>query len=433
MNRQLKNTFIYLTFILSCFPILSFGTRSVLTIFWSILGVYVFFLQKKKLNLSLDVLIFILPYVLISFSILYSTNKEYGIGELLKMLSFFIFPIIFYLNRSFFSKKQVYKMLYFFSFSILILIFFQVIHVLINFDFISSALTPLEIKSNGYFSINEITEDKIDQIKLRRFRNFIIAITNSHTTYQGLWISFSVFFLGFQFKKTKKKSVKFINLLLITILMSWLFFISARMPLLALVISSLLSVTFFSNFSRIYLISLGVVFSLFLIISISFKNPFSVRVKEYYNTGLTLLKKGSKKSEFNSSNVRNGIYYCDLDLISKSPFFGVGIGDIQDKLNECYNEKVSSDIYTWRDYNSHNQYLFFWISSGVFGFVLFVFLLFYCLIKSLKYSEIIYFYFLSLVALIFFTENLLSRSDGVLFFSFFNALFFFNILKKRIV
>ena len=89
------------------------------------------------------------------------------------------------------------------------------------------------------------------------------------------------------------------------------------MPLLALLISSLLTIIFFSNFSRIKLIKLGLAFSIVLIASVSFKNPFSTRVKEYYNTGFTLLEKSSKTTEFNSSNVRNGIYYCDLELISE--------------------------------------------------------------------------------------------------------------------
>jgi O-antigen ligase len=116
MKGQLKNTFIYLTFMLGCFPILTFVMRSVFTIVWSVFGIYIFISQKKKLNLSLDILIFTLPYLLIVLSLFYSTNKEYGLGVLIQMLSFLIFPIIFYLNRDFFSKKKIYKILDFFSF-----------------------------------------------------------------------------------------------------------------------------------------------------------------------------------------------------------------------------------------------------------------------------------------------------------------------------
>ena len=245
MKGQLKNTFIYLTFMLGCFPILTFVMRSVFTIVWSVFGIYIFISQKKKLNLSLDILIFTLPYLLIVLSLFYSTNKEYGLGVLIQMLSFLIFPMIFYLNRGFFSQKKIYKVLDFFSFSVLILVLFQVIQVLLNFDFVSSAITLQEIKSNGYLSLNEISEDKIDQIKLRRFRNFIIKISNTHTTYQGLWISLSIFYLGLKSFASEKTIVKIINIVVISIFILWFYLISARMPFIALVFSLILIILFF--------------------------------------------------------------------------------------------------------------------------------------------------------------------------------------------
>ena len=40
--------FLFFSILLGCFPILTFGMRSVLTIIWSVFGVYIFFKQKKK-------------------------------------------------------------------------------------------------------------------------------------------------------------------------------------------------------------------------------------------------------------------------------------------------------------------------------------------------------------------------------------------------
>lgn len=428
---KLNKIFLFFSVLIGCFPILTFWMRSIITVVWSILGLILFFREKREYVFKKDIWLFIIPFLLLIFSLTYSSNLNKGVSSLIKMLSFLIFPFIFYLNRDFFNTKQISKIIYFFSTSVCCLVVFQIIQVLLNYSFITSSVTLPEIISNGFKLLSEINEEKISQIKLRRFRSFIIAVSNTHATYQGLWISFAVFFLGLQFKKTKKKSVKTINSLLIVIITSWLYFISARMPLLALLISSLLTIIFFSNFSRIKLLKLGLAFFIVLIASVSFKNPFSTRVKEYYNTGLTLLEKSSKTTDFNSSNVRNGIYYCDLELISEFSIFGVGIGDVQDKLNECYREKISSKIYTWTDYNSHNQYLFFWLASGVFGFILFFLFLFYCIKTSIKYSKIFYFFFLLLVSFVFLTENLLSRSDGVIFFSFFNSLLFFNDFKKK--
>ena len=117
--------------------------------------------------------------------------------------------------------------------------------MLLNFDFVSSAITLQEIKSNGYLSLNEISEDKIDQIKLRRFRNFIIKISNTHTTYQGLWISLSIFYLGLKSFASEKTIVKIINIVVISIFILWFYLISARMPFIALVFSLILISLFF--------------------------------------------------------------------------------------------------------------------------------------------------------------------------------------------
>ena len=231
------------------------------------------------------------------------------------MLSFLIFPIIFYLNRGFFSKKKIYKILDFFSFSVLILVIFQIIQVLLNFDFFSSGITLQEIKSNGYHSLNEISEDKIDQIKLRRFRNFIIKISNTHPTYQGLWISLSIFYLGLKSFASEKIILKIINIVVISIFILWFYLISARMPIVALVFSLVLIILFFYKSSLKKKVSLLLITLFILIALLSFKNPFSIRVKEYYNTGFSLLGEKSGASKFNSSNVRKGFYYCRLVLI----------------------------------------------------------------------------------------------------------------------
>jgi O-antigen ligase len=302
--------------------------------------------------------------------------------------------------------------------------------VLINFDFISSTITLQEIRSNGYFSINEISLDKIDQIKLRRFRNFIIKISNTHTTYQGLWISLIIFYLGLKSFALDRKVVKIISLVVILVFTLWLYLISARMPFLALVFSLILIIVIFSKLSlkKKVLVSLIPLFVLGVLLS--FKNPFSIRVKEYYNTGFSILRESSLASEFNSSNVRNGVYYCDIKLIKEAPFFGVGLGDVQDKLNRCYNDSIGAKVYTWHKYNTHNQYAFFWIASGVLGLISLLSLIFMNFFNSVKKNNILLFYQTSITAIVFFTENLLQRSDGVFFYCFFISLLFFNKLKK---
>lgn len=431
MQSNLKKTFILLTFFLTCFPILTFVMRSILTALWFICGVFFYFKENKlKTTLNKDIWLFLMPFLALIISLIYSANISYGLGVLIKMVSFVILPIGFYLNRDTFNKENQVRLLYTFCFSVLILIFYQIIKVLFNLDVLLQDLTAIEIKANGYYSITEITEDAIAKIKLRRFRNYIINISNTHTTYQGLWISFSIFFLLSRINKLKNKFLKLFNIFTILVLGSWLFLISARMPIVALLISSILTLVFFANFSRVKLLRLGFVSILLMAVVLSFKNPFSIRVKEFYKTGLVVLKQNSKANEFNSVNVRNGIYYCGFELVKENPFLGTGVGDVQDELNKCYSNELSAKIYTWHTFNTHNQFLFFWLSSGLIGLISFLFLMYNLFYSAFKTNNKFLFFTATLLFFIFFTENLLERSDGIIFYSLFTSLFYLQKIKN---
>ncbi|MCL7752803.1 O-antigen ligase family protein [Polaribacter sp. Z022] len=434
----MKSTFLYksflsLTFLLVTFPILTFGTRSVVTIVWSFIGIFFFFKENtSKIKLKKEIWLILIPYFFLIISLINSINFTEGLQYLIKMLSFVIIPIPFFLNRNIFGNQILHRIFYVFSFSIVLFVFYHIIVVFLNQDFLLQKLTDLEIKNNGFTSIREISEEVISKIKLRRFRNYVITISNTHTTYQGLWISFAVLFFCIEFYKKKKKPIRIILFFLILVLIGWLLLISTRMPLFSLLISSIITIVIFGKIPKKKLIYIGLLGLIICSVIFSFKNPVSIRVKEYYKTGLNVLNVNSKKYEYNSSNVRNGIYYCSLKLVKNNFIFGVGIGDVQDELNNCYSDNISSNIYTWRDYNTHNQYLFFFVTSGVFGFLFFLLFLYYLINKSYKQKNFIYFYFIISVSLMFLTENILERSDGVIFFSFFNSIFLFNNFKRRV-
>ena len=425
MNKKLRKIFIALTLLIAAFPILTFGTRSVVTFLWAILGIYLF-VNHKNNRLGKDVLLLIFPFLILCITLFYSKNLNYGISLLVKMVSFLIFPLVFYLNRNSFSKKLISYVIYTFIFSVLILIFYQAISVFINFDTLFQNITPSEIKSNGFKSIEEISKTKLDQIKLRRFRNFIIEKSNTHTTYQGLWISFSLFILGLNIKNFKKNSFKLFAMISIIILIVWFYLISARMPLMAFLVTISLTVFIFSKLPKrkkiLLLLSIPLAFSVLLL----FKNPISTRFKEYYTNGLSIPHQKFESDRFNSSNVRNGVYFCDFQIIKENFFMGVGVGDIQDELNNCYSNKIGAKVYTWRDYNSHNQYAFFWISAGFIGFVGFIVFIVNIFIKSIRTVNIRLFYVICSSSIVFISENVLERSDGVVFFFFFIALLYYN-------
>lgn len=427
-SLTLKNVFITFTFLIATFPLLPYAIRSILIASWATLGLMLFFKTKSTFRIDINLILFILPFIVLSLTMMYSKNINYATKTLVKMLPLLIFPIIFSLNSNLFNQKKIKKIVSVFVYAVIILILYQLFQVALNYEFITNDITLREVLNNGYKSVNEISQDKKDVIKLRRFRHFIIDKSRAHPTYQGLWISFSIIFLSLQLK-TNNNLKRVINSIFILLLFLWLLWISARMPLISLITSSILTVIIFSKFNiKHKLLFLSISFGLILSL-IFFKTPFSVRLKEYYSTGFTTLNKDSKHNELNSSNIRNGIYFCDIELIKTSPFFGYGIGDIQDELNNCFKEKLGAKVYNKGGFNTHNQYAFFWLSSGIIGFLSIITLLATIFIKSIKINKKILFNVIILCALIFMTENILQRSNGIFFFSFFCSILFFN---KRI-
>ena len=94
-------------------------------------------------------------------------------------------------------------------------------------------------------------------------------------------------------------------------------------------------------------------------------------------------------------------------------------------------KKDGYDFFFKKNYNTHNQYLQVFLDQGVFGFLLLMFFTFGMLYASLKQKNFIYALFLVVMILNFMTESILETQSGVIFFAFFNTIFFFKWFNKK--
>jgi O-antigen ligase len=111
---------------------------------------------------------------------------------------------------------------------------------------------------------------------------------------------------------------------------------------------------------------------------------------------------------------------------------GTGSGDtqsiydaafIQGKFYEALKDK----------YNAHNQFLEFLIANGIFGLLLYIFvLLFFAYKTKLKGTALSFFIIITLFSL---SESIFGRSQGVFIFAFFYAflIVYYNTTPKRYV
>lgn len=215
INKNITSIFIFASLVLACFPLFSFRLRSIITIIWTILGVYIFLLSNAKPRFNSGLYIFLLPYTALVFSLFWTENYSYGLDLLLRMLSFIVYPIVFWMTGHLFHETLIKQIFYLFSASTFLFVAFQGYHVLLEYDHLFANLTADEINANGFNSILDISQEKINQIKLRRFRNFLIECSGSHPTYQGLWICFVVFFLGIELFRKNYTIITYVQIITI--------------------------------------------------------------------------------------------------------------------------------------------------------------------------------------------------------------------------
>ena len=117
-----------------------------------------------------------------------------------------------------------------------------------------------------------------------------------------------------------------------------------------------------------------------------------------------------------------------LHILYKNWLIGVGVGDVQqafDKQYEIDNSKLNPE----NRHRAHNQVLTLWLSTGIIGLLLILYILFYPLfVKPLTYPLLI----TSITLIIgFLTQDLIETQAGVTLFAVFYSLIFLSNLYKK--
>ena len=130
---------------------------------------------------------------------------------------------------------------------------------------------------------------------------------------------------------------------------------------------------------------------------------------------------------------RQTIFTCSTELLSDNWITGLGLSNVQQELNKCYEGKNSFVVE--RQYNTHNQYFDILLSSGILGFLSLFALIGYSLYNAIQHKNWLQFLLISIFLINFLTENVFSRFHGIMLFAFFNTAFFkmnsHNSLKEK--
>jgi O-antigen ligase len=119
---------------------------------------------------------------------------------------------------------------------------------------------------------------------------------------------------------------------------------------------------------------------------------------------------------------------CAAGVIQESPWVGHGIGDVQEKMNACYDGL--GRLPELRNYNAHNQYLDIWAKTGLLGLVITLLCLACPLYRSLKAGDQLFAIFFFVFLMVCLTECFFNVQKGVTLFCFTASVYWGHIYTR---
>ncbi|MBW6483424.1 MAG: O-antigen ligase family protein [Vicingaceae bacterium] len=418
VSKQLSKYYFFATLLLACFPLFSIKIASLVVggwvVFSIVLGIVYFkntqHIAVKKLAIQLALFILLAFWCVIDGS----TSATYLLE---KSMSLALFPLAFYFSPITFSSKQITNIQLVFSGASVLIV---VLGIVLAFIEIFSLL-----EKGSLSSMYEQTANSPDFYFY--FRTAFEKYVKLHPTYASMFLGLSfLFVLQFFFKKyaALKNIYRFGFLFLFLIIILFQALLASRTPFAATLFGALL-LSYFHLKNKIVVVYL-LLGTIALSILLYFTVPsFAARFSEISINNTEVPQEGLG----DSFNIRSGILTCSFELIKNNWLLGIGPGNVQPFLNDCYME-ISPSAYENMNYNTHNQFLGYWAAFGILGPLFLLGFIFQSVWGSLKLKS-----YLPLIVGIFYcicflTENTLFRQHGIVPFAFFMGLFFYENKKE---
>ncbi len=405
MIAKLDKMWYLIMYSIALFPVLPRGIESVLIIVLFLVSLVLFLANGStpfsRKNIKTILVLNILP-ILYILGFLYSSQIEETFKFIIRILPIVAFSLIFgFLVR---GKMKT-----------------QVLKVTLIVYITSLLISLISVHFRLYSSSNTLSDWE--------YRQVFESLTGVHGTYYSLWLGMGILILIYETLSRISDTLR-ITILLSTVVTLYFFYwqlkIGARLPLtITLILAMLL---FLKNIKSVRVRIIIIVLPIFMGIFLLALRPNYIKRFEDISKYDFSLPEGDyhiKQSKITNEQIRNGIYFCSFRLIKENWLIGYGIGNVNDKLQECYKSNIKSNVYSIFKFNSHNQYINVLLSSGIFGLALFLISVLFPLF--LAYSRLNYLFLSFSILLItsMLTENILSRHDGVLFYSFFTTIFIY--------
>lgn len=366
--------------------------------FWGFISGKIKFRYSRK---NILLVLFASAYYLIEIvSLLYSDNLEKGTEIVLKKSSLLLLPLLLG-----FIKNIKTSLIYFcFIASNLLACIFMIFFSLKN-----------------YFSTNDMSSLIYENLS---------STIDAHPTYISMHIVFATILLLF-YNNWNSNSINIspvLKLFGLTIFTLVVLSLSSRTAVVTLLVSYL-------TYGILLIVSKKinntVIFTaLFFFITLFIIGFYKLGLKQRFNEILSSsIQFDPNTNNANGLTLRAVKWNCSLNGITNNPLFGIGVGDAQDYLQKCYSNKGFWGVHY--AYNSHNQFLQIGLASGLVSLLLFISYIIFVALKLISSKNHMELFFYMSIVLFCMTESILERQHGVVFFSFFNAIFLSNLQSDK--
>lgn len=349
-------------------------------------------------------LILILLYVLYLSGLLYSENFNYAFFDLEVKLSLLIFPLILSTSgEGLFNKNYFQKI---FS------------------AFISGCSVTFIVL---------ITRSFTGYLAGRPDSFYYTALSwHFHPSYLSMYFTFAIAVL-FRYLLGNYSVLRVLNrVVIITIIVLFelfVFLLSAKAGIIAMIFV-------FVFISVSWMIKTKWFFTGFIILGSTFLLIWATAT--IFPLGLERLKDAGKVAvdekpvdNRESTSLRFAAWKASRQIISEHYWLGVGTGDVKDELIDNYKKGNNPEALKLR-LNAHSQFLQTFIAIGIPGIFVLLAMFLYPGWLSLFRDDHLYFLFLAIFAFNILVESMFETQAGVVFYAFFNTLFFRKLIREKV-
>lgn len=384
--------FPYLISLVFVFPILKENLSSFTLILLTLNLIVYKFATKDTTFVNKKILILTIPFWIICLNALMSSNIKESSIHIQHALFFLLIPIVFSLiPKQFFTLKKINLYISVLKNTCLLIAFVYVFYYLINVPSWKFDVVYQNVSSFRNYIYND-------------FKFFVIH----PTYYTTILILCSAHSLNLVLKENKKQELLY---LLVFMVITFLLLTKLNIFIMICVLSGM--VLFRGNIKTSQRIIIATI-SLFFVGMLAFFTPgIEQRFEELYKSFSTK----PQDLAYDSTNIRKAIFDSSVIIAKENWIKGVGFENLQEELNKSYKKNYNSSFYESHNYMTHNYYFYIFLSTGIIGFMFYLFYLKSIVTIAIKSNLFLFRILLLNALLICFVEDYFYRQFGILYFN----------------